>query len=207
MTTNKEEHQLTMSEIPEGPFNPAPASTTPCEPTASDVLCGRGGTINTHPGNAKYRQLVEQRKRVYLTARFKREKRLISESIIKEIRNQSPPGRFLNRDAKDGDWYDIGDIKAREKTSQALRENLPKLRREIEAEKEAAAAKKKEEEEEEEQQERLRQQQQLAGAVGYSYGHQLFAQLFHAPSHHYMYEQAAPPSTSPSPSGPPPASS
>ena len=47
MTTNKEEHQLTMSEIPEGPFNPAPASTTPCEPTASDVLCGRGGTINT----------------------------------------------------------------------------------------------------------------------------------------------------------------
>ena len=85
MTTNKEEHQLTMSEIPEGPFNPAPASTTPCEPTASDVLCGRGGTINTHPGNAKYRQLVEQRKRVYLTARFKREKRLISESIIKEI--------------------------------------------------------------------------------------------------------------------------
>ena len=147
MTTNKEEHQLTMSEIPEGPFNPAPASTTPCEPTASDVLCGRGGTINTHPGNAKYRQLVEQRKRVYLTARFKREKRLISESIIKEIRNQSPPGRFLNRDAKDGDWYDIGDIKAREKTSQALRENLPKLRKELEAEKEAekeAAAKKSE---------------------------------------------------------------
>ena len=183
---------------------PAQASSSP---TDSDVLCGRGGAINVHPGNAKYRQLVAERKRAYLAARYKREKRLLSESIVEEIRNQSPPGRFLNRRTSDGaDWYDIGDVKAREKTSQALRENLPKLRKEIEAEKEAAAAKKKKEEEEEEQQERLRQQQQqLAGAVGYSYGHQPYAQLFHAPSHHYMYEQAAPPSSS-SPSGPPPAS-
>ena len=184
---------------------PAQASSSP---TDSDVLCGRGGAVNVHPGNAKYRQLVAERKRAYLAARYKREKRLLSESIVEEIRNQSPPGRFLNRRTSDGaDWYDIGDVKAREKTSQALRENLPKLRKEIEAEKEAAAKKKKEEEEEE-QQERLRQQQQqqLAGAVGYSYGHQPYAQLFHAPSHHYMYEQAAPPSSSPSPSGPPPAS-
>ena len=212
MTTNKEEHQLTMSEIPEGPFNPAPASTTPCEPTASDVLCGRGGTINTHPGNAKYRQLVEQRKRVYLTARFKREKRLISESIIKEIRNQSPPGRFLNRDAKDGDWYDIGDIKAREKTSQALRENLPKLRKELEAEKEAekeAAVKRKEEEDEQQkraleakaeqerlQQQQQQQQQQWSGAGGYSYGHRPHYPHPHAPHQNYNYQQAAPPSRS-----------
>ena len=187
------------------PSGPARASSPP---TDSDVLCGRGGAVNVHPGNARYRQLVAERKRAYLAARSKREKRLLSESVVEEIRNQSPPGRFLGRRTRDGaDWYDIGAVRAREKTSQALRENLPKLRREIEAEKEAAAAKKKEEEEEE-QQERLRQQQQqLAGAMGYSYGHQPYAQLFHAPSHHYMYEQAAPPSSSPSPSGPPPASS
>mmetsp|Transcript_4718 Transcript_4718/g.13337 ORF Transcript_4718/g.13337 Transcript_4718/m.13337 type:complete len:750 (+) Transcript_4718:518-2767(+) len=214
-TTNMDE-QLTMSEIPEGPFNPVPASKAPCEPNDSDVLCGRGGTINTHPGNAKYRQLVEQRKRVYLTARFKREKRLISESIIKEIRNQNPPGRFLNRDTKDGDWYDIGDIKAREKTSQALRENLPKLRKELEAEKEAekeaAAAKKKEqqqqqkraeEDKERAEQERLRQQQ---WAGGYSYGHQPHQPHQphyshhhphpHPPHQNYHHQQAAPPSRS-----------
>ena len=175
-------------------------------PTDSDVLCGRGGAVNVHPGNARYRQLVAERKRAYLAARSKREKRLLSESVVEEIRNQSPPGRFLGRRTRDGaDWYDIGAVRAREKTSQALRENLPKLRREIEAEKEAAAAKKKEEEEEE-QQERLWQQQQLAGSVGYSYGHHPYAQLFPAPNHHYMYEHAAPPSSSPSPSGPPPAS-
>ena len=166
---------------------PAQASSPP---TDSDVLCGRGGAINVHPGNAKYRQLVADRKRSYPPARYKREKRLISESIVEEIRNQSPPGRFLNRRTSGGaDWYDIGDVKAREKTSQALRENLPKLRKEIEAEE---AAKKKKEEEE--QQELLRQQQQqLAGAVGYSYGHQPYAQLFHAPDQHFMYQQAAPP--------------
>lgn len=202
-----------MDEIPSGPFEPVPASKEPCEPTDSDVLCGRGGTINTHPGNAKYRNLVEERKRVYLTARFKREKRLISESIIKEIRNQNPPGRFLNRDTKDGDWYDIGDIKAREKTSQALRENLPKLRKELEAEKEAekeaAAAKKKKEEEEEKErkeQERIRreQQQQQWAAGGYSpYGHPPPHYSQHhgpPPPHHahqnYYPHQQAPPSRS-----------
>ena len=36
--------------------------------------------------------------------------------------------RFLERDAKKGTWYDIGDKKAIEKTSQALREGQPKLR-------------------------------------------------------------------------------
>lgn len=103
----------------------------PCE---NDVLCGRGGSINSHPGNERFRILVEKRKRVYLTARFKREKRLIACSIVSEIRALDPPGRFLSRDAKSGLWKDIGDEKARDKTSQALRENAPSIRAEIETE-------------------------------------------------------------------------
>jgi hypothetical protein len=104
------------------------------EPTENDVLCGRGGSINSHPGNERFRTLVEKRKRVYLTARFKREKRLIANSIVSEIRSLKPPGRFLSRDPKSGQWTDIGDEKARDKTSQALRENAPSLRAEIETE-------------------------------------------------------------------------
>lgn len=103
----------------------------PCE---NDVLCGRGGSINSHPGNERFRRLVEKRKRVYLTARFKREKRLIASSIVSEIRALDPPGRFLARDPKSGMWKDIGDEKARDKTSQALRENAPSIRAEIEVE-------------------------------------------------------------------------
>lgn len=73
---------------------------------------------------------------MYLTARFKREKRLIASSIVSEIRAMDPPGRFLARKGgKDqGYWYDIGDEKARDKTSQALRENAPSIRAEIETE-------------------------------------------------------------------------
>lgn len=104
------------------------------EPTDSDVICGRGGSINSHVGNERYRTLVEKRKRVYLTAHFKREKRLIASSIVSEIRQLDPPGRFLTRDAKSGHWKDIGDEKARDKTSQALRENAPSIRAEIETE-------------------------------------------------------------------------
>lgn len=108
-------------------------------PNENDVLCGRGGSINSHKGNEQFRKFVEKRKRVYLTARFKREKRLIATSIVTEIRDMDPPGRFLARkgnmkDNINGYWYDIGDEKARDKTSQALRENAPSIRAEIETE-------------------------------------------------------------------------
>ena len=112
----------------------SPTLTFVEEPHDNDVLCGRGGSINSHPGNERFRQLVEKRKRVYLTARFKREKRLIANSILTEIRSIDPPGRFLSRDPSTGRWYDIGDEKARDKTSQALRENAPSIRAEIEVE-------------------------------------------------------------------------
>jgi len=102
------------------------------EPHENDVLCGRGGSINNHIGNEKYRVLVNQKKRVYLTARFKREKRLIAASIVQTVRGVDPPGRFLQRDPATGVWHDIGDTKARDKTSQALREGAPEIRKEIE---------------------------------------------------------------------------
>lgn len=103
-------------------------------PNDTDVLCGRGGNVNLHPGNGTFRRLVESKKRLYLTARFKREKRLIAETILKDIKSQDPPGRFLLK--KDGDlWYEIAEDKARDKTSQALREGAPKLRKEMETEK------------------------------------------------------------------------
>jgi hypothetical protein len=41
---------------------------------------------------------------------------------VRAIRNGDPPGRFIRKDDKTGKWVDIGDKKAAEKTSQALRE-------------------------------------------------------------------------------------
>ncbi len=103
-------------------------------PNKADVLCGRGGNINTHPGNENFRKLIEEHKRVYLTARFKKEKRIITDSIIEEVRRRG--GKFLIRDGKTNLWHQVPIEKARDKTSQALRENAPKIRDQIEKENE-----------------------------------------------------------------------
>ena len=112
--------------------NAASSQNIEIEVHDNDVLCGRGGDININPGNIKYRKTVETNKRVYLTSRFKREKRIIAERIVKDIKRQSPSGRFLTRDVKDGPWREISDEKARDKVSQALREGAPKLREKFE---------------------------------------------------------------------------
>jgi hypothetical protein len=98
------------------------------DPRETDVLCGRGGAALRHPGNQTYRRLVNLNKSLYITC-LKTEKLKISRSIVAAIREQQ--GRFLERDAKDQTWYDIGDKKAIEKTSQALREGQPKLRQKM----------------------------------------------------------------------------
>ncbi len=98
------------------------------EPRETDVLCGRGGAALRHAGNQTYRRLVNLNKGLYITC-MKTEKLKISRSIVAAIREQK--GRFLERDAKKGVWFDIGDKKAVEKTSQALREGQPKLRKKM----------------------------------------------------------------------------
>ena len=123
------------SKHPKHPLIPPSEATRTSRPHHNDVLCGRGGTINDHPGNKQYRKMVDNKKRVYLSARFKREKRLIATGIVEQIRNLNPPGRFLMKEGKDSStWFDIGDVKAREKVSQALRENALAVRKEMEAE-------------------------------------------------------------------------
>lgn len=89
----------------------------------NDVLCGRGGETNQHPGNVYYRTLVKARQVAYLQAR-RSDKPRIAASVVKIIREVG--GRFLKRYG--GCWVDVGDKKAREKTSQALRENAPEIR-------------------------------------------------------------------------------
>lgn len=91
------------------------------------AVCGRGGGSNNHLGNESFRELVNEVKMPYVNCP-KREKPLIARRIVEAVRNQTPPGRFLAKDPKTGLWNDIGDGKAREKTSQALREGAPVIR-------------------------------------------------------------------------------
>eukprot|EP00934_Nitzschia_sp_Nitz4_P003682 Nitzschia sp. Nitz4//scaffold141_size107518//87781//88335//NITZ4_004295-RA/size107518-processed-gene-0.92-mRNA-1//1//CDS//3329536345//3672//frame0 len=87
----------------------------------NDVLCGRGGATNNHPGNKKFRSIVAEHMDEYLQAR-KKEKATIAKRIVTQIKEAG--GRFLKRDQDTDVWVEVPERRAREKTSQALREGL-----------------------------------------------------------------------------------
>ena len=96
-----------------------------------DVLSGRGGKVNAHPGNVQFRNLVNAFKRAYLAPTTKKtEKVRIADRLVMQIRNMNPPGRFLCEEGEDC-WYEIGDVKARKKAGQAMRENAKETRQEL----------------------------------------------------------------------------
>jgi len=85
-------------------------------PDPNDVLCGRGGGSQNHIGNKEYRAVISANKRRYIEA-SRRMKTLLVESIVKAVRMQNPPGRFLEKDSITGKWNDIGDKRAFAKVS------------------------------------------------------------------------------------------
>lgn len=86
-------------------------------PDPKDVLCGRGGLINSHPGNIVFRKIVEYNKTIYQQIP-KRDRAMVPQSIVQTIRNRG--GRFLQSEG--GTWVEISLSRATQKTSQALRE-------------------------------------------------------------------------------------
>jgi len=96
------------------------------EPTDKDVLLGRGGKSNHHPGNLRYRAEIYRLQERYKKTDDKEEKTNISERLVLDV--QKYGGNFLEND--DNGWYIIDIIVARRKVSQALREDKdPEKRR------------------------------------------------------------------------------
>lgn len=93
----------------------------------SDVLCGRGAITNYHVGNLRFRNLVKSYKPQYLAAP-KLQKAAIAQQIVNIIRTTHPPGKFLQQNPSNGCWIEISNGKAREKTSQALREGTAEVK-------------------------------------------------------------------------------
>ena len=99
----------------------------------NDVLSGRGGLTNHHPGNILFRNLVKAKQADYIRA-SRHEKAYIARDIVAIMKKLDPPGRFLKKDPKDPNkWVEIDDKQARQKASQALREGAPKVRSQISA--------------------------------------------------------------------------
>lgn len=84
--------------------------------TANDVLFGRGGLTNMHPGNRRFREIILLYRPDYVQA-IKIEKPNVARKIVRAIRYGKKKGRFLKKDPKNGMWYECSDRQASEKTS------------------------------------------------------------------------------------------
>jgi hypothetical protein len=99
-----------------GMNKPLPSDFIPGE---RDVICGRGRMVKDHLGNAAFRKLTERVADRYHAADSKLEKSMIVSQIVKLVKAESSPagGGFVKLE-KDGQWYEVGDLHAREKVGQ-----------------------------------------------------------------------------------------
>lgn len=94
--------------------------------SCKDVVMGRGSGTQNHCGNVTYRKLVFLNKELYATS-SKFDKLKISKAIVGAVREFG--GHFVQADDKRGGlFFDIGDKRAWDKTSQALREGQAEIR-------------------------------------------------------------------------------
>lgn len=94
--------------------------------TFNDVICGRGGAVNNHSGNMRFRQLISKFKHQYMTE-SKQSKAYVAVRVLEAVKSSTPPGRFLCKYPVG--YLECGDDRAREKTKQALREGAAKMRK------------------------------------------------------------------------------
>ena len=97
--------------------------STPIEPTEGDILFGRGGDINKHPGNVRFREKARELAPTYeACGDYKdsnEEKYKVSEDLVDCMKAENR--RFLEK-GPNGLWYEVLGNGIRKKASQALRE-------------------------------------------------------------------------------------
>jgi hypothetical protein len=94
--------------------------STPTEPTEDDILFGRGGNINKHPGNVRFREKARFLFPCYEACDSNAEKKCkVSEFLVDCMLKENR--RFLEK-GPDGLWYEVVGNHMRKKASQTLRE-------------------------------------------------------------------------------------
>jgi hypothetical protein len=99
--------------------------STAAEPTEDDILFGRGGDINKHPGNVRFREKARELASFYeACGDSKEEKYDLSVRLVDCMEAENR--RFLEK-GPDGLWYKVLGNGIRKKASQALREKPRKI--------------------------------------------------------------------------------
>lgn len=94
--------------------------STPIEPTEGDILFGRGGDINKHPGNVRFRKKARELAPSHeACGDSKEEKYKVSVVLVDCMKAENR--RFLAK-GPDRLWYKVLGNGIRKKASQSLRE-------------------------------------------------------------------------------------
>lgn len=94
-------------------------------PSDIDICCGRGKGNWSHRGNHFFKQIIKQNAQRYSEARSRNDKTIVINRVIELMKQRG--ARFLKRDEASGEWLDIGEEQAREKTGHAMRDHLSKV--------------------------------------------------------------------------------
>lgn len=88
-------------------------------PTDFDVILGRGGRANNHPGNKRYFKKVLSKRKDYRDCGNAAEKNGVARSVVDFVQED---GRFLLREDETKRWFVVPDKVALDKAKQALRD-------------------------------------------------------------------------------------
>jgi hypothetical protein len=90
-------------------------------PGPFDVICARGKAAWNHSGNKRFRALVTDSTQAYAEAKSKAERSVVVSDILVSVRSKD--AGFVKME-KDGQWIEVGNLLAREKAGQILRNAL-----------------------------------------------------------------------------------
>lgn len=93
-------------------------------PGDDDVLVGRGKKCLAHTGNLRFKQIVATKLGAYLAAECRVDKTAILMDVIAQVRTNSLCGGFIKQNPSTGQYFEVGDFLAKEKTAQAFRDAL-----------------------------------------------------------------------------------
>ena len=90
-------------------------------PSEYDVICARGKDAWNHLGNKNFRALIQEWTEAYSKTESKTQRTGIVSNIIQSVRSLGTG--FVKRE-DDGEWIEVGDVHARDKVGQLLRNAL-----------------------------------------------------------------------------------
>lgn len=85
----------------------------------SDVICGKGKLVHSHPGNKNFRNLIQFRRQSYQKACLRDDKKRITNYVIAAIHETG--GRFVKLENATGRYIEVSEEYSYEKVSHALR--------------------------------------------------------------------------------------